>query len=72
MFKKKKKGGIILRKKKKKKKREQHRVLSTSTCGYCMHLLIRSLFILPYCPIVLSVILYIGCNKNLAIQNISK
>jgi hypothetical protein len=32
-----------------------------------MHLLIRSLFILPYCPPVLSVILYI-CNKNLAIQ----
>jgi hypothetical protein len=35
-----------------------------------MHLLIRSLFILPYryCPLVLSDILYI-CNKNLAIQN---
>jgi hypothetical protein len=28
-----------------------------------MHLLIRSLFILPYCPLVLSVIVYI-CNKN--------
>jgi hypothetical protein len=36
-----------------------------------MHLLIRSLFILPYCPLVLRVILYI-CNTNLAIQNNSK
>jgi hypothetical protein len=35
------------------------RILKKIGTRYCMHLLIRSLFILPYCPLVLSVIFYI-------------